>query len=245
MRRRVVVIAVAVLLASAGAAALVGWRDQHGVEYRHPVQTAESALPHATVTEATATLWANERRVMRAGRDGVIRRYRYFEERWVEGRLDWRRPAMPAGQPTSTVVSRPTTEVVLVGLRKGARVNVNAADRDGMRIGVIGPSGIMRIEVRGTVTIAGPGTEAGPNGNASHRFYHKPYRPDVFPGAVLFRVADSPWFSLRDLGVDRQTFLIRGEPNKPVECVVNDAPKWFQDNRGSFEVIVWPDGTSP
>lgn len=233
--------ALLVLVASAGFA----WLQSSRTEYRYPVETKQVPLPAGTSTEASAALFANQRIVVRPGQDGLVVRYTYHKERWVDGVMVSRAVIHPKGKPSSEVISQPTTQVVAIGTREGTAVEVNAAMQSGQPLGTIGRSGIMRFEISGTVTFAGDLSECGPFGNAGYKFFQTPYRRDVLPGSALFSVGAGKSIALRELKKDKRTFVISGKPGQRVMCLVNDSPGYFEDNRGSFQVFIWKDGTAP
>lgn len=245
MRTRLLTVLLIILGVSAVAVVGVAGFRSARVEYRYPFDSRQVTLPHAVSTVPTMGLWTNQRVVAQAGKDGVAVRYRYFEERWVEGVRAWRREIHPADKPSTLVVSEPATEVIEVGRRRGTAYEVNAAAENGQPMGRIPASGVLRFEIHGSVTFAGPETVSTPFGNTTYAYYRTPYRPDIHAGAALFRLAAGPWLCLRDLPTEKGTYLLRGTPGEAVTSVVNDAPGYFGDNRGAFEIIVWPDGVKP
>lgn len=216
------------------------------VEDRYPVTKQEVAIAHATQVVKSPDMWVNQRTVTQKGADGVEQVLTYYHERLVNGQVTTREEiAAPAGKPARVVLSRPTTEVVVVGTRRGARYAVNASSKRPQQIGAIGLSGKMWVEASGTVLFSRPGGTSGIHGNPKYMYYWTPVRDDIAPGALLFRVASGDWNAVKELKRVKNAFLLEGRPGDKVWSIVNDAPSYFDDNQGSFTVLVWPDGAAP
>lgn len=229
--------------------ALVGlayYLGRQKAEDRYPVAVAELPVKFAVVTETSRDMWSNQRVVRVKGADGTQRVYAYYHERYVNGRLSSRNVIRaPEGKPTTVTVSAPTTEVVVVGTRRGTAFTVNALLPYGQTIGAIGASGAMWVDATGTIVFTDSGVSSTVFGNARYRHYWPPIRPDVPPGAILFKVGGGHWTPLSALPSARGAYELKGRPGSRVTAVVNDSPAYFGDNSGSFTVRVFAEGTAP
>ena len=210
-----------------------------GIERSVDVETTDESVPYATVRLASEDLWENEERLVQPGRDGVLRHYTYFEEEYRDGELVSRKEIYPADEPESEMVSEATTKVVEYGVREGQAFGLVADDQDGVLLGKLDDSGALRFTVEGAITFAEADTFCDSFGNPSYIYTWTPLRPDIYPGALLVGVGPSrPWQALIELESVDDLHLVTGAPGQEVWVVVNDAPGYYDDNRGSFKVIV-------
>lgn len=200
-------------------------------------QSVSEPLAFETTTVPNPQMWSNQQRVKQEGRDGVAVRETFYLERWVAGKRI-SRELDPTRKPRVTVLEEPVPQIVEVGTRDGTAFDLGAASETGSRIGTIGPSGVLAFDVEGSITFAGDDTVTGPDGNSSYDYSHDPLRTDVDPGATLVRVGDGPWLSLDELDRELGVYAVKGEPGQGVWAVVNDAPGYFEDNRGSFRFVI-------
>lgn len=228
------------LLFAAGYLVLWAPRIAPRTERREVKESVRETIAFETTTVANADLWSNYSRVKRQGREGLAMRETYFIERWRAGRLLSRVPD-PDRAPMLKVMEEPLPRIVEVGTRQGVAFDVDAAAQEGVKVGEVGASGKMVFDVEGSITFAGPTSVCGPEGNEVYRYYHIPLRPDVEPGATLVRVAGGPWLSLSQVDRERGVYVVEGQPGQPVHAVVNDAPGYFEDNRGSFTFYILAD----
>lgn len=230
----VLLVAILAIVTSVG---ITAWRSAQ-VEMRYPTQITTVSVAHETTTVASPTLASGQRRVLTPGKDGLLREITYFEERWVGGQLRERRQIDPGARPTEQWVTTPTVEVVEIGGAAGAVYQLAAANERGLAIGKIGRAGTLSFRITGSVTFAGAATVSGPGGNARYTSYHTPIRKNVHPGAALIRVGRGGWQALSEIGQKAGVYTVRGKLGDTVRMVVNDAPRYYADNRGSFAVTI-------
>jgi hypothetical protein len=205
-------------------------------DIRFPVETVDVIVPHDTTSTSDPTLANGQTRVATTGKDGLLRKFTYFEERWVGDTLQERKQIVPQGKPASEWVTTPTVEVVTVGT-KGIRVyQLDAANSRGLLVGRIGRTGAFSFHIGGSITFAGPLSVCGPLGNPGYAYAHRPIRSDVAPGAALVRTGSGRWLSLAQIGGLNGVYTVTGKVGAPVWAIVNDAPRFFGDNRGSFAI---------
>jgi hypothetical protein len=227
-------VAILAVVASVGIAA---WRSTQ-VEMRYPTQITTVPVAHETTTVANPSLARGQSRVLIPGQDGLLRTFTYFEERWVGGRLLERKQIDPGARPTSRWVTTPTLEVVEIGGAASPVYQLAADNERGLTIGRIGRAATLSFRITGSVTFAGAVTVSGPHGNARYTAYRTPLRPNVYPGAALVRVGRGGWLALAEIGENAGVYTVRGKVGDMVWTVVNDAPRYYADNRGSFTVSI-------
>lgn len=118
-----------------------------------------------------------------------------------------------------------------------SRVIVPAASEVPTLIGRLSDAGQMRFTATGRV-VAVSNSGNGPDGDSSHRTSDL-LVPGKAGGGLLIRIGESGGFKpIDELPLDGAWFVANGKSKQPVYAVINDAPGWYGDNSGSFEVSV-------
>lgn len=87
--------------------------------YKYPVETTRASVPYETERKPNSDMWEFEERVSREGKSGEKEVYTYFEEKYINGELKYRKEIFPSDKPKEKIVKQPLTEIVQYGTKKG------------------------------------------------------------------------------------------------------------------------------
>jgi len=108
-----------------GAAAIIAFgfllllKFSQKVEYKYPVEDWNESIAYKTKRVADKELWEGDEKIAKEGIEGTKRCFRYFEEKYVNGRQEYREEISPAGKPKEKVIKQPVSKVVHYGTKKG------------------------------------------------------------------------------------------------------------------------------
>ncbi len=203
------------------------------------VTTSSTApVPYTTLRQQTDELPAGLEVVVQEGMDGRKTVFTYSEERTLFG-IVLSRAQVPAGErEAERIDTEALPRIIEVGTARRFVSELRSSAEAGVQVGVIGPAGTLLIKASGVVTYM-KGSTAPPTGDPSHDYTFVPLRPDVNVGSLLLRVGSQhTYVAYSELELRDGTRVVEGAPGEPVIAVVNDAPGLYEDNQGSFSLLV-------